>query len=97
VNEANNRGWTPLHEAAYANNPQIARLLISKGAALDAETHGSGGTPLVVSLFWGHRDVGGLLGRYAVAPRNLRVAAGLGIPESVDACFTGERTLTSKP
>ncbi len=94
VNEANDRGWTPLHQAAYANRPQIADMLVAAGAALDAEAHGSGGTPLIAALFWGHREVADLLGRHAVTPNNLRAAAGLGVPELVEACFTGERTLT---
>ena len=94
VNDANDRGWTPLHAAAYSNKPQIATLLIEKGAALDAEAHGAGGTPLIAALFWGHREVADLLGRHSVAPNNLRAAAGLGIPELVAACFSGERTLT---
>ena len=81
-------------QAAYANQPEIADLLIAKGAALDAEAHGAGGTPLIAALFWGHREVADLLGRHAVAPSNLRAAAGLGIPELVEACFSGERTLT---
>jgi len=94
VNDANDRGWTPLHAAAYANQPGIASLLLAKGAALDAEAHGGGGTPLIAALFWGHREVTDLLGRHAVTPNNLRAAAGLGVPELVDACFSGERTLT---
>lgn len=94
VNDANDRGWTPLHAAAYSNQPQIADMLVAKGAALDAEAHGAGGTPLIAALFWGHREVADLLGRYAVAPVNLRAAAGLGIPGLVEACFSGERTLT---
>jgi ankyrin repeat protein len=94
VNDANDRGWTPLHAAAYANQPEIASILLAKGAALDAEAHGAGGTPLIAALFWGHREVADVLGRHAVAPNNLRAAAGLGIPELVDACFTDERTLT---
>ena len=94
VNDANDRGWTPLHQAAYANQPEIAAILLAKGAALDAEAHGAGGTPLIAALFWGHREVADVLGRHAVAPNNLRAAAGLGIPELVDACFNGERTLT---
>ncbi len=53
VNEGNDRGWTPLHQAAHANKPEIAALLIKKGAALDAEAHGAGGTPLIAALFWG--------------------------------------------
>ena len=94
VNEANDRGWTPLHAAAYANQPEIAALLIEKGAALDAEAHGAGGTPLIAALFWGHREVADLLGRHLVAPSNLRAAAGLGIPELVEACFNPDGTLT---
>jgi len=94
VNDANDRGWTPLHQAAYSNKPEIAEVLLAKGAALDAEGYGAGGTPLIAALFWGHREVADLLGRHAVTPNNLRAAAGLGIPELVDACFGGERTLT---
>ncbi len=96
VNDPNDRGWTPLHAAAYSNKPEIAALLIAKGAALDAEAHGAGGTPLIAALFWGHREVADLLGRHSLAPGNLRAAAGLGIPELVEACFSGERTLTAE-
>src|SRR5271156_2839345 len=78
VNDANDRGWTPLHAAAYANQPEIAAILLAKGADLDAEAHGAGGTPLIAALFWGHREVADVLGRHAVAPNNLRAAAGLG-------------------
>jgi ankyrin repeat protein len=94
VNEANDRGWTPLHAAAYANQPEIASLLVEKGAALDAEAHGAGGTPLIAALFWGHREVADLLGRHSVSPNNLRAAAGLGIPELVEACIQADCALT---
>ncbi|HEY7387983.1 MAG TPA: ankyrin repeat domain-containing protein, partial [Bryobacteraceae bacterium] len=94
VNDANDRGWTPLHQAAYSNQPEIAAVLIARGAALDAEAHGAGGTPLIVALFWGHREVADLLASHAVAPRNLRAAAGLGDPQLVEACFTREGALT---
>ncbi len=53
VNDSNDRGWTPLHQAAYSNQNDAAAVLIHSGADLDAEAHGSGGTPLVVALFWG--------------------------------------------
>ena len=66
------------------------------GAELDAEAHGSGGTPLAVALFWGHREVADLLGRHSVAPGNLRVAAGLGNRRLLDQCFTGEGALRSE-
>lgn len=94
VNEGNDRGWTPLHAAAYANQTAIASLLIARGAALDAEAHGAGGTPLVAALFWGHREVADLLGKHSVAPGNLRTAAGLGIQELVEDCFRTDGTLT---
>jgi ankyrin repeat protein len=94
VNEGNDRGWTPLHAAAYANQPEIASLLLEKGAALDAEAHGAGGTPLIAALFWGHREVADLLGRHSVAPNNLRAAAGLGIPDLVADCFQSDGSLT---
>jgi ankyrin repeat protein len=94
VNDANDRGSTPLHQAAYSNKPEIANILLAKGAALDAEAHGAGGTPLITALFWGHREVADLLGRHAVSPNNLRAAAGLGILKLVEDCFSGDRTLT---
>lgn len=94
VSQGNNRGWTPLHQAAYANLREIAALLIEHGAPLDAEAHGAGGTPLAVALFWGNREMGGLLGDRAVTPNNLRVAAGLGLPALVDSCFRPDGTLT---
>jgi ankyrin repeat protein len=96
VNDANDRGSTPLHQAAYSNQCAIASALIQKGADLDAEAHGSGGTPLIFALFWGHREVSDLLGQYSVAPGNLRAAAGLGYEEMLEQCFTRESALTSE-
>lgn len=74
VARGNTHGWTPLHQAAYANLPGLARVLLDAGAPADVSARGDGGTPVVVALFWGHREVAGLLGQ---PPRNLRVAAGL--------------------
>ena len=96
VNEPNDRGWTPLHQAAYSNQSAIAAALIEHGADLEAEAHGSGGTPLIAALFWGHREVADVLGQYSVAPRNLRAAAGLGNQKLLEDCFSGEKTLTSQ-
>jgi ankyrin repeat protein len=93
-NDANDRGWTPLHSAGYSNQPEIAARLIAAGASLDLEGHGAGGTPLIVALFWGHREVAEVLARHSTAPGNLRVAAGLGAVELVDACFHKSGTLT---
>lgn len=94
VNQANDRGWTPLHQAAYSNHGELAKRLIEAGAALDREAHGEGGTPLAIALFWGHREVADLLAAVAVVPRNLRMAAGLGRADLIDECFTREGDLT---
>ncbi len=94
VNDVNDRGWTPLHQAAYSNQCGIAETLIERGADPELEGHGSGGTPLIMALFWGHREAADLLGRYSVAPGNLRAAAGLGNQDLLEKCFSGERTLT---
>jgi len=94
VNEPNDRGSTPLHQAAYSNQSDIAAALIERGADLDLEAHGSGGTPLIFALFWGHREVADLLGSHSVAPGNLRAAAGLGNLNLLEKCFSGEKTLT---
>jgi ankyrin repeat protein len=74
-NRGNDYGWTKLHQAGYANDGSLARLMIAAGACTDLFARGDGGTPLVAALFWGHREIVELLGR---EPLNLRVAAGLG-------------------
>jgi ankyrin repeat protein len=95
INQPNDRGWTALHQAAYANQVGIARQLIERGAALDREAHGDGGTPLAVALFWGHREVADLLAEHAIVPRNLRTAAGLGRPDLIAECFAADGALTA--
>ena len=74
-NRGNDYGWTPLHQAGYGDRRDLAELMLAAGADPSLSARGDGGTPLVVALFWGHRNVVDLLG---VEPRNLRVAAGLG-------------------
>jgi ankyrin repeat protein len=96
VDEANDRGWTALHQAAYANLTELARRLIAAGATLDVEAHGSGGTPLIVALFWGHRDVADLLAHHDLSPRNLRVAAGLGHRALLDELLPMSGALTQE-
>jgi ankyrin repeat protein len=81
VDRGNDYGWTKLHQAGYGNDRELAELLLAAGARTDLSARGDGGTPLVVALFWGHREVVDLLGR---EPRNLRVAAGLGLVELID-------------
>jgi ankyrin repeat protein len=75
INHQNVHGWTALHEAACANLPGLAELLLGWGARTDPEARGKGGTPLTVALFWGNRETAELLG---ADPPNLRTAAGLG-------------------
>ncbi|HET7647828.1 MAG TPA: ankyrin repeat domain-containing protein, partial [Gaiellaceae bacterium] len=77
----NDYGWTKLHQAGYGNDVELAGLLLAAGARDDVSARGDGGTPLVQALFWGHREVAPLLGE---APRNLRVAAGLGRVELIE-------------
>jgi ankyrin repeat protein len=96
VNEANDRGATPLHQAGYSNQCAIADLLLRRGADPEAEAHGSGGTPLIFALFWGHREVADVLGRHSAAPRNLRAYAGLGDRDGMEQCFRSETSLTAE-
>jgi ankyrin repeat protein len=79
-NRGNDYGWTKLHQAGYSNDTGLARLLLAAGARTDLFARGDGGTPLIAALFWGNREVARLLG---LEPRNLRVAAGLGLPDMV--------------
>jgi ankyrin repeat protein len=81
VNRGNDYGWTILHQAGYGNDRRLAQVALDAGADPTSSARGDGGTPLVVALFWGHREVAELLGE---APRNLRVAAGLGRVELID-------------
>ena len=94
VNQANDRGWTPLHQAGYRNDSAMAAMLLAAGARVDVEAHGAGGTPLAAALFWGHRETAELLAAAGIHPRNLRVAAGLGRADLVRECFTADGHLT---
>jgi ankyrin repeat protein len=91
VAHLNAHGWTPLHQAAYGNRGDLARLLLDAGAPADLSARGAGGTPLVVALFWGHREVVDdvLLGA-GRAPDNLRVAAGTGDVATIDAMVSAD-------
>jgi ankyrin repeat protein len=79
-NRGNDYGFTKLHQAGYSNQVELAELLLEAGGWIDISARGDGGTPLIAALFWGHREVAALLG---LEPGNLRVAAGLGLPEMI--------------
>jgi ankyrin repeat protein len=79
-NRGNDYGWTKLHQAGYSNWPELAETMLAAGGRTDLSARGDGGTPLIAALFWGHREVVPLLG---LEPRNLRVAAGLGLVDMI--------------
>jgi ankyrin repeat protein len=92
---ANAHGWTPLHQTAYANRAALAAILLDAGAPADVSARGDGGTPLVAALFWGHRETSELLAeRAGLHPRNLRVAAGLGLVDVVEDLVAADGRLS---
>lgn len=46
--QVNKSGWSPLHYAASGPEPRIVRLLLQRGAAIDAEAP-NGSTPLMLA------------------------------------------------
>lgn len=96
VNQGNNYGWTPLHQAALGTDVALAEELIGAGGDLTLSARGEGGTPLVQALFWGNDVMADALARHDVTPRNLRVAAGLGRLDLLTACFDSNENLTNE-
>jgi ankyrin repeat protein len=92
-NHGNAHGWTALHQAGYSGLPLLVTMLLRAGARPDVFARGDGGTPLVVALFWGHRDTADLLAEQGIQPRNLRVAAGLGRLDLIDELVSADGTL----
>jgi hypothetical protein len=68
VRHANAHGWTALHQAAYRGLPVLAQVLLEAGAPVEVSARGDGGTPLIVALFWGHRQAAELLAERGAAP-----------------------------
>ncbi len=91
---ANRHGWTALHQAAYGNRTDLLIRLLTAGAPLTVSARGDGGTPLIVALFWGHREAAELLAGYDTAPGNLRVAAGLGDVDLLSGLIGSDGQLT---
>lgn len=88
VTRGNAHGWTPLHQAGYFGLPHLARVLLEAGASPAVSGRGDGGTPMIVALFWGHREVAAQLAGF---PRNLRAAAGLDDVALIDELLPGGR------
>lgn len=91
---ANNKGWTPLHQASM-RSPEtgLMDLLLQHGANPQAEAYGSGGTPMACALFHGYHHAASHLAKYGVFPKNLRIAAGVGDISLVDTFFDGQGNL----
>jgi len=90
----NDRGWTPLHQAASVNRLPLIALLLEAGAAVTVSAHGDGGTPLAVALFWGHQQAAALLAGVAIVPDNLRINAALGRVDRLPRFFREDGALT---
>ena len=55
IEETNKNGWTPLHQAAYSGESEMLKMLIEKGAKLDATCH-DGDTPVHYAAVQGELD-----------------------------------------
>ena len=80
----------PLVAAASIDNHAVAKLLLDRGAAID----GTGGwSPIEEALYWNSRDVLALLLERGAAVQNLRIAAGLGRTDLIEAYFNADGSL----
>lgn len=95
-------GCTPLHRAAYGHPPEpnpgpqeiharIIDVLVKNGARVETSSHGDGGTPLLMALFWGHAALADKVAAIDIVPRNLRTAAGLGDLDALTGFFDGDQ------
>jgi len=92
-NIANERGWTPLHQAAVRYSVPDIDLLLDAGASPTISAHGDGGTPLAVALLWGNTAAAARLAEVAIAPDNLRINAALGRLDRLRALVASDGTL----
>jgi ankyrin repeat protein len=67
----NRPGWTPLHYAAASGDEDIARLLIKRGAKVDALSPPASGayTPLMMAAREGHPDMAAFLTSQGANPK----------------------------
>jgi ankyrin repeat protein len=80
----------PLCACGSCNNVAAATLLVDCGAAVDG-TGGTGGwSPLEEALYWNSPGVIDLLVQRGASIHNLRIAAGLGRTDAMDAFFAAD-------
>ena len=80
----------PLVAAASIDNRAVAEVLLDHGAAID----GVGGwSPIEEALYWNSRDVLAFLLERGAAVQNLRIAAGLGRTDLIEAYFNSDGSL----
>jgi ankyrin repeat protein len=80
----------PLVATASINNVSVAKLLLDRGAAID----GTGGwLPFEEALYWNSCDVLALLLERGAKVQNLRIAAGLGRTDLIEAYFNSDGSL----
>jgi ankyrin repeat protein len=85
-------GWSPLHYAATGGSAAIVKLLLSKGAALEARSP-NGTTPLMMAARYGNEEaVDALLA--AGADRTLK--NDLGMDASAFAASAGREKLAAR-
>ena len=60
INAASVLGYTPLLEAAYCNNPEVAKVLLANGAQVNVGDNG-GDTALAKARRYGYREIEALL------------------------------------
>ena len=68
-------------------SPEMANLLLDRGADPQIETMLSGGTALVHAIIWGWPEIAHIIAARERAPDNLRVAAGLNDLSAIEASF----------
>jgi ankyrin repeat protein len=80
----------PLGACGSCDNVEVAELLLDSGAAID----GAGGwLPLEEALYWNSRGVIDLLVKRGASVQNLRLAAGLGRTDLIEAFFNADGSL----
>ncbi len=94
-NVPNDRGWTPLHQAAMRDLPVLVDQLLAAGAVVTISAHGDGGTPLAAALIWSHRVSAARLASVAIVPDNLRINAALNRVAELPRFFDSSGALTA--